>query len=98
MSIKYTKRLAEADLEPSVGSADDSDDNALTETINGLYKVEVIHAGAHGAHAKPLIRHTGVGGLVHQQTVARTHRQYPTSRGRAALLCHTGRVGHGGST
>jgi len=43
VSIKYTERLAEAGLEPSVGSVGDSYDNALAETINGLYKVEVIH-------------------------------------------------------
>ncbi len=43
MSIKYTERLAEAGIEPSVGSAGDSYDNALAETINGLYKAEVIH-------------------------------------------------------
>ena len=43
VSIKYTERLAEAGIEPSVGSVGDSYDNALTETINGLYKAEVIH-------------------------------------------------------
>jgi putative transposase len=43
VSIKYTERLAEAGIEPSVGSVGDSYDNALAETINGLYKTEVIH-------------------------------------------------------
>jgi transposase InsO family protein len=43
VSIKYTERLAEAGIEPSVGSVGDSFDNALAETINGLYKAEVIH-------------------------------------------------------
>ena len=43
VSIKYTERLAEAGLEPSVGSVGDSYDNALAETINGLYKAELIH-------------------------------------------------------
>jgi transposase InsO family protein len=43
VSIKYTQRLAEAGVEPSVGSVGDSYDNALAETINGLYKAEVIH-------------------------------------------------------
>ena len=43
VSIKYTERLAEAGTEPSVGSVGDSYDNALAETINGLYKAEVIH-------------------------------------------------------
>jgi len=43
VSIKFTERLAEAGLVPSVGSVGDSYDNALAETINGLYKAEVIH-------------------------------------------------------
>jgi transposase InsO family protein len=43
LSIKYTERLAEVGIEPSVGSVGDSYDNALAETINGLYKAEVIH-------------------------------------------------------
>nr|WP_144290489.1 IS3 family transposase [Chitinilyticum litopenaei] len=43
VSIRYTERLAEAGIEPSVGSTGDSYDNALAETINGLYKAEVIH-------------------------------------------------------
>jgi putative transposase len=43
VSIRYTERLTEAGIEPSVGSKGDSYDNALAETINGLYKAEVIH-------------------------------------------------------
>ena len=43
LSIKYTERLAEVGIEPSVGSVGDSYDNALAETINGLYKAEVVH-------------------------------------------------------
>jgi len=43
LSIKYTERLADAGIEPSVGSVGDSYDNALAETINGLFKAEVIH-------------------------------------------------------
>ena len=43
VSLKYTERLVEAGLVPSVGSVGDSYDNALAETINGLYKAEVIH-------------------------------------------------------
>ena len=46
MSIRYTERLAEANIEASVGSVGDSYDNAMAETINGLYKTEVIwHRG-----------------------------------------------------
>lgn len=43
LSIKYTERLAEAKVAPSVGSVGDSYDNAMAETINGLFKAEVIH-------------------------------------------------------
>ena len=43
LSIRYTERLAEAGFQASVGSVGDSYDNALAETINGLYKAEVIH-------------------------------------------------------
>ena len=46
VSIKYSERLAEAGIEPSVGSRGDSYDNALAETINGLYKAELIHRRA----------------------------------------------------
>ena len=42
VSIRYTERLAEAGTRPSVGSVGDAYDNALAETINGLYKTEVI--------------------------------------------------------
>ncbi len=42
LSIRYTERLAEANIDSSVGSVGDSYDNALAETINGLYKTEVI--------------------------------------------------------
>lgn len=43
VSVRYSERLAEAGIEPSVGSGGDSYDNALAVTINGLYKAEVIH-------------------------------------------------------
>lgn len=45
-SIRYSERLAEAGIEPSVGGEGDSYDNALAETINGLYKAELIHRRA----------------------------------------------------
>ena len=41
-SIRYTERLAETGIAASVGTAGDSYDNALAETINGLYKTELI--------------------------------------------------------
>jgi putative transposase len=43
LALRYTKRLAEAGIEPSVGSVGDSYDNALAETIIGPFKAEVIH-------------------------------------------------------
>lgn len=43
VSIRYTERLDQAGIRPSVGSRGDSYDNALAETINGLYKAELIH-------------------------------------------------------
>ena len=46
LSMRYSERLAEAGIEPSVGSRGDSYDNALAETINGLYKTELIHRRA----------------------------------------------------
>jgi transposase InsO family protein len=43
LSMRYTERLAEAGIAPSVGSRGDSYDNALAESVIGLYKAEVIH-------------------------------------------------------
>ena len=43
LSIRYTERLAEAEAVSSVGSRGDSYDNALAETVNGLYKAELIN-------------------------------------------------------
>jgi transposase InsO family protein len=43
LSIRYTERLKEAGVEPSVGSVGDSYDNALAESVIGLFKSEVIH-------------------------------------------------------
>jgi len=42
LSIRYSERLAEAGIEPSVGSVGDSYDNALAESVIGLFKTEVI--------------------------------------------------------
>ena len=44
LSIRYTERLAEAGIEPSVGSVGDSYDNAMAESIIGLYKTELIRS------------------------------------------------------
>ena len=97
LSIKYTERLAAAGVEPSVGSVGDSYDNALAETINGLYKTEVIRRI--GAMAQPRgrrVRHPRMGRLVQQPPPARTHRKHPARRGRGALLRRAGDHRHGG--
>jgi len=52
LSIRYTERLAEAGIESSVGSVGDSYDNALAETVIGLYKTEVIHRAGPWRHAE----------------------------------------------
>ena len=44
VSIRYSERLAQAGITGSVGTVGDSYDNALAETVNGLYKAELIHA------------------------------------------------------
>lgn len=67
VSIRYTERLAEAGLVPSVGSVGDSYDNALAETINGLYKAEVIHRrGPWRSLEAVRVRHARMGRLVQQ--------------------------------
>ena len=43
LAIRYTERLAEAGIEPSVGGRGDTYDNALAETVIGPFKTEVIH-------------------------------------------------------
>jgi putative transposase len=50
LSIRYTERLKEAGVEPSVGSVGDSYDNALAESVIGLYKTEVIHCRSPWRH------------------------------------------------
>ena len=52
VSIRNTERLAEAGVEPSVGSGGDRYDTALAETINGLFKAEVIHRRGPWRHAE----------------------------------------------
>ena len=50
LSIRYSERLAEAGIVPSVGSVGDSYDNAMAETVIGLYKTELIHRRAPWHH------------------------------------------------
>lgn len=64
VSIRYTERLAEAGIEPSVGSVGDSHDNALAETINGLYKAEVVHRRSWPGPGQAGTGHAPLGALV----------------------------------
>ena len=100
VSIKYTERLADAGIEPSVGSVGDSYDNALAETINGLYKAEVIHRrGPWRSFRGRRVRDVGKGRLVQQSWLAGTiNRKHPAGRGRGALLHHARSTSHGSVT
>ena len=53
LSIKYTERLSEAGIEPSVDSVGNGYDSALAETISGLFKAEIIHHCGPGATSRP---------------------------------------------
>jgi transposase InsO family protein len=99
LPIKYTERLADAGIEPSVGSVGDSYDNALAETINGLFKAEVIHRRGPWRSFEPVeyatlewpygdasIAYRLTGRLVQQPPPSRAHREHPTRRSRSKLL------------
>ena len=64
ISIKYSERLAKAGIEPSVGSVGDSYDNALAETVIGLFDRGHPSAWAVAVVRPRRIRHAGMGGLV----------------------------------
>ena len=79
LSIRYTERLAEAGIEPSVGSVGDSYDNALAESIIGLFKTEIIHRRGPWRHLEHVeFANPRVGRLVQQATASGAHRQHPT--------------------
>ena len=90
VSIRYTERLAEAGIEPSVGSAGDSYDNALAETIIGLYKTE--------GHPplRPLAEPRR--GRVCHAPMGRTARKHSARRVRSAVRWNSRESGHGGQT
>jgi transposase InsO family protein len=88
LSIKYTERLADAGLEPSVGTVGCSYDNALAETMIGLFKAEVIHRLGPWKSADAVEwGNPQVGRLVQQSPPARTHRVHHTSRSGGGVLC-----------
>lgn len=71
VSIRSTERLAEAGIEPSVGRVGDSYDNALAETMNGLYKAAVIHRQSwKSREAVELATLTWVDGFNHRRLLA----------------------------
>ena len=87
-----------AGIEPSVGSVGDSYDNALAETINGLYKAEVIHRRGPWRSFDAVEFATLEWVDWFNKPAAGAHRQYPASRGRGALLRHAGLTSYGGVT
>jgi hypothetical protein len=89
--------LAEAGIEPSVGSKGDSYDNALAETINGLYKAELIHRRGPWKTKKGVELATleWVACFNDQRLLAR-HRLYPAGRDRGKLRPATRQSGHCG--
>ena len=98
VSIRYTERLAEAGIEPLVGSVGDSDDNALAETINGLYKAEVIHRQSwQGLEMVEWATLTWVDWF-NQRRLPEPIGYIPPAEAEAAYLSPTHRVRHGGVT
>ena len=96
ISIKYTERLAQADIEPSVGSVGDSYDNC-----SGRDHQRTLQSRGHtSARAVALVggrrvRDIGMGGLVQQSPAAGANWQHPAGRGRGALLRHAGPACYG---
>jgi putative transposase len=72
LAMRYTDRLAEAGIEPSVGSRGDSYDNALAESVIGLFKTEVIHARDRGGISRRRVCDPRLGRLVQHAPAART--------------------------
>jgi putative transposase len=85
LSIRYSERLAEAGTEPSVGSVGDSYDNALAETINGLFKAEVIHRRGPWCSFEAVEYATLEWGVVQQPPPAGADQEYPARRSRGQL-------------
>ncbi len=97
LSIRYTDRLAESGIEPSVGSVGDSYDNALAESVIGLYKTRS------DSSARPVAASRGrgvcdarMGGLVQQPAALDVDRRRATGRVRTAVLSGTRSASHNG--
>ena len=89
-SIRFTERLAEAGIQPSVGAVGSSYDNALAETINGLYKTELIKPRKPWRTIDEVEYATAKWvALVQPPPPLRTLRRHPTSRTGEGLLLST---------
>ena len=94
---RYTERLADASLEPSVGSVADSYDNALAESVIGLYQDRTDPASGTVATSRGCgVCHARMGGLVQPPSAARADRPRAAGRVRTAVLSHAGHSSHGG--
>ena len=97
LSIRYTERLADASLEPSVGSVADSYDNALAESVIGLYQDRTDPASGTVATSRGCgVCHARMGGLVQPPSAAHADRPRAAGRVRTAVLSHAGHSSHGG--
>jgi putative transposase len=93
VAIRYTERLLEAGIEPSVGSVGDSYDNALAGWTHCVQQQRPVQDRG-DPPARPMalprgrrVRHARVGRLVQQPPPPRADRQHAARRGRDALLC-----------
>jgi len=86
VSIRYRVRLAEAGIESSVCSKSDSHCHALSVTINGLHKAEVVHRRSWQTRESVEIGNAGMGAQVQPIPAAQTHRINPAGRSGGKLL------------
>ena len=88
-SVRYSERLAEIGVVPSIASGGESFDNALAETVNGYSKSELIHGPAAPAPEDRRGRRTGhprMGALAQHRPTARPPQRHTTSRVRSRVL------------
>ena len=89
LSIRYTERLAEAGMEPSVGSVGDSYDNAMAETVIGLYRTEVRYRrGPWRSFEAVEMATLECVAWFNQPSAARADRLHAPGRVRSSLLCN----------
>ena len=96
LSIRYSERLAECGIQASVGTTGDSYDNALAESIIGLYKTEVIRRRGPWRNVEAVEFATLEWvDWFQQPTASRADRLHPAGRSRGTLLRHAQRHSHG---